>query len=63
MTFRTISKEYKIDCFRGNELNVMKRVLDAGSKFDADIIVEITGCPIIDPLIVEQVVKHLLLTR
>jgi len=58
------SKEYKIDCFRGNELNVMKRVLDAGSKFDADIIVEITGdCPIIDPLIVEQVVKTFVINK
>tara|TARA_Y100000746_G_C15464489_1_gene433144 strand:- start:713 stop:1447 length:735 start_codon:yes stop_codon:yes gene_type:complete len=44
--------------FRGDELNVMKRVLDAGKFFHAKTIVEITGdCPILDPLIVEQVIK------
>lgn len=48
----------KILFFRGDELNVMKRVLDAGKFFHAKTIVEITGdCPILDPLIVEQVIK------
>ncbi len=58
------TKKYQIDCFRGDELNVMKRILDAGEKFDADIIVEITGdCPIIDPIIVEQVVKTFIFNK
>ena len=44
--------------FRGDELNVMKRVLDAGNTFNAKTIVEITGdCPIIDPFIVKQVIE------
>ncbi|MDE2427261.1 MAG: glycosyltransferase family protein [Burkholderiales bacterium] len=47
-----------IKYFRGSENDVMDRVIKTAQHFNADIIVEITGdCPIIDPLIVEQVVR------
>ena len=43
-----------ISCFRGSTIDVMGRVIGAGTMVCADIIVEITGdCPLIDPLIVE----------
>lgn len=47
-----------IGCFRGSEDDVMQRVLGAADSVNADVIVEITGdCPLIDPRIVEQVIK------
>ena len=48
----------KISFFRGDENNVMQRIIDAGSKFSADIIVELTGdSPIIDPEIIYETIK------
>ena len=44
-----------ISVFRGDEDNVMKRVIDAASSINGDLIVEITGdCPIIDPNIINE---------
>lgn len=44
--------------FRGSEEDVMLRVLGAARSADADVIVEITGdCPIIDPSVVELVIR------
>lgn len=52
------SKKMKIGCYRGNEDDVMSRVIGAAESVNADIIVEITGdCPIIDPEIIEQVIR------
>lgn len=43
--------------FRGSEEDVLARVLGAARHYKADIIVEITGdCPLIDPVIVGQVI-------
>jgi len=47
-----------IRVFRGSEADVMGRVIGAAALCAADLIVEITGdCPIIDPEIVEQVIR------
>lgn len=44
--------------YRGSEEDVMLRVLEAARLVDADLIVEITGdCPLIDPEIVEQIIR------
>jgi spore coat polysaccharide biosynthesis protein SpsF len=52
------SKKMKIGCYRGSEDDVMSRVIGAAESANADIIVEITGdCPIIDPEIIEQVIR------
>lgn len=54
----------KIGFFRGDENDVMGRVLNAGEKYNADVIVEITGdCPIIDHRIVEQVLNTFLINN
>ena len=43
--------------FQGSEENVMERVIEAGRKYDADVICEVTGdCPIIDPDLVQQLI-------
>ena len=44
-----------IRSFRGDEDDVMGRVISTGEFSNAEILVEITGdCPIIDPLIIEE---------
>jgi len=44
--------------FRGDEHDVMQRVIDAAASAHADVVVEITGdCPIIDPEVVEQTIR------
>ena len=53
-----LAKDLNISYFCGSEDDVMKRVIDAATYFNADIVVEITGdCPIIDPEIVEQTIR------
>jgi len=47
-----------IAVFRGDEQNVLSRVIGAAGSLEADVIVEITGdCPLIDPEIVDQVIR------
>jgi len=51
-------KSLGIDVFRGDENDVMGRVLNAALANDADLICEVTGdCPIIDPVLIEQAIK------
>jgi spore coat polysaccharide biosynthesis protein SpsF len=53
-----LAERLGIAAFRGDEHDVMKRVVDAAASVHADIVVEITGdCPIIDPEIVEQTIR------
>jgi spore coat polysaccharide biosynthesis protein SpsF len=55
------AEDQKITTFRGNEEDVLQRVIDAAYSVNADIIVEVTGdCPIIDPSIVEQTIQMFL---
>ena len=57
----SLASDYGVRYYRGSENDVMSRVLEAGLKAQADVIVEITGdCPIIDPDIIKDVIKHFL---
>jgi len=52
------ANESGVGVFRGSEDDVLSRVLGAAAMFDADVICEVTGdCPIIDPELVEQVIR------
>tara|TARA_A100001011_G_scaffold397909_1_gene500446 strand:- start:2916 stop:3665 length:750 start_codon:yes stop_codon:yes gene_type:complete len=54
----SVAKKNKIKLFRGSELNVKKRVLDAAKKFKVKNIVSITSdCPIIDINLISQAIE------
>ena len=53
-----LARNQGVDCYRGSENDVMSRILEAARKHQIDIIVETTGdCPLIDPEIVEKVIR------
>jgi len=56
-----LADKLKIRCFRGSEEDVLDRVLQAAREAQTDLIVETTGdCPLIDPTIVDFVIKTFL---
>lgn len=49
----------KIDFYRGSEKDVLSRYYEAAQQYKADIIVRLTSdCPIIDPIIIDDVINH-----
>jgi spore coat polysaccharide biosynthesis protein SpsF len=53
-----LAERLQINSFRGDEEDVMGRVIGAAESVGADLVVEITGdCPLIDPEIVEQTIR------
>lgn len=53
--------ENKINVFRGNESDVLDRFYQAAKRFDADLVIRLTGdCPIIDPEVVEELIHYFL---
>jgi len=53
-----ISINNEIECFRGESNNVLDRFYKCAKKFRLDVIVRITAdCPLIDPNIVDSVIK------
>ncbi len=54
-------KENRIECFQGDEDNVLDRFYQAAKKFKADIIVRITGdCPLHDPTMIDELIEFYL---
>ncbi len=52
-----LAQRLKVGVFRGNEDDVLGRVLGAARAYEADVIVETTGdCPLHDPAIIDKVV-------
>ena len=50
--------EMGVECFRGEEQNVLKRFVDLLRNTNATNIIRITGdCPLIDPLLVDKIIK------
>jgi spore coat polysaccharide biosynthesis protein SpsF len=53
-----LCESLKTRTFRGSELNVFQRVIEAAEFAEADSIVEITGdCPLIDPILVGEAIE------
>lgn len=52
-------KKNKIPYFAGSENDVLDRYYHAAKKFDAQIVVRITGdCPLIDPEIIDETIRN-----
>lgn len=59
----TLARRLNVGCYRGSSDDVLDRVLQAARRFGVDLIVEVTGdCPLIDPVIVDQIVETALAT-
>ena len=55
------AQENNIDYYAGSELDLLDRIYQAARKLKADVIVWITAdCPLIDPEVVDTVVKYYL---
>lgn len=54
-------KNYGYKVFRGSENDVLERYKTAADQYSGDIIIRVTGdCPLIDPIIVDNVVTYFL---
>jgi glutamate-1-semialdehyde 2,1-aminomutase len=54
-------KKLGYDCYRGSENNVLERFFLAAKKYDAEVIVRITGdCPLVDHDLVDMVINNFL---
>lgn len=57
-----IVREAKFNVFRGSEDNVLDRYKKASDLYNGDIIIRVTGdCPLIDPVIVDNVISHFIM--
>ena len=53
--------ENGIECYAGSETDLLERHFQAVKKFNPDAIVRITAdCPLVDPVIVDRVIKYYL---
>lgn len=50
------------EVFRGSEDNVLERFKQVADKYDADVVVRVTGdCPLINPIIVDHVITKFMM--
>jgi spore coat polysaccharide biosynthesis protein SpsF len=55
-----IASQSGVKCFRGDEDDVIKRLADAASQFQADYVLNITAdCPFADPIYAEKIIDAL----
>lgn len=55
-------KSYGYKVFRGSEQDVLERYKTSADKYNGDVIIRVTGdCPLIDPVIVDNVISYFLI--
>ena len=64
LAFVNPAREKSLECYYGDEHNVLKRYFDAAKAFNAqpdDLIVRLTSdCPLIDPTLIDQlIIRHI----
>jgi spore coat polysaccharide biosynthesis protein SpsF len=53
------SKNHKVDCFRGDSKNVLKRYYECAKMYKADIVIRLTGDnPMIDSTLIDSIIKE-----
>ena len=53
-----ISQKCKVDCIRGDELDVLSRFVQTADLYNADAVIRITAdCPLIDPEVINKVLE------
>jgi spore coat polysaccharide biosynthesis protein SpsF (cytidylyltransferase family)/predicted dehydrogenase len=53
-----LAKKLKVGWHRGSDTDVLIRVLEAATKYRADLIVELTGdCPLVDPAMIDEMIE------
>lgn len=56
-----LCQQLSIPYYRGSEEDVLSRYYEAAAEFNVDVIVRLTSdCPIIDPNVIDKVIKHYL---
>ena len=56
-SIESLSKEYKVNCYRGSENDVLDRFYQAVRKKKPDFIVRLTSdCPLIDPILIDELI-------
>ena len=57
----TLCEKLNIDSFRGDETDLLDRHYQVGRQYGADVVVKIpSDCPLIDPAIIDRVIKRYL---
>ncbi len=57
-------KSIGFDCVQGSDHDVLERYVETAEKYNADIVVRITGdCPIVDPGVVDILIKKFKLSK
>lgn len=52
-----------VDCFRGDEANVLQRYYQTAKTVRADVIIRVTSdCPLLDPSLIQRLIHHFIRT-
>jgi spore coat polysaccharide biosynthesis protein SpsF (cytidylyltransferase family) len=53
-----VSQKCKVDCIRGDELDVLSRFVQTADLYNADAVIRITAdCPLIDPEVINNILE------